>query len=399
MSQVTYGGTFENKGINLAQQSHTTETSRTTASLNKRLPSCRKTISIMQFFRNIFSKNTYSFLNLSKEVIIALILIFIPLFYPKTSNAGFLSFFSDVAGGKASAKTIDDGLDAPNSQNMPLLKAVANHNPHPSLALNEPVLASENVLLAEIGPSGTILEIEEEINTRISLYIVRSGDTLSESASMFDVSVNTILWANNLSRGSALKEGQTLIILPITGIQHKVKKGETIKGIVLKYSANLEEVLMYNDLTLGSPLAEGGTVIIPDAEPTAVAKPKIPAKSTLAVKSNYYIRPIVGGRKSQGIHGHNGIDLAAPVGTPIYAAAGGTVIASMENGAWNGGYGTYVIISHSNGTQTLYSHNQVNLVSIGERVEKGAMIGKIGMTGKTTGPHVHFEIRGAINPF
>jgi murein DD-endopeptidase MepM/ murein hydrolase activator NlpD len=85
----------------------------------------------------------------------------------------------------------------------------------------------------------------------------------------------------------------------------------------------------------------------------------------------YYMRPIIGGRKSQGIHGHNGVDLAAPVGTPIYAAAGGSVIVSIANGGWNGGYGNYVVISHPNGTQTLYAHNSANLVSVGDKVSRG----------------------------
>ncbi|MDP3962453.1 MAG: M23 family metallopeptidase [bacterium] len=356
----------------------------------------------MQFFSYIFSRKTFSFINLSKEVVIALILISLPVFYPRTANAGLFSFLSGVAGGKASAD-IQKQDDVPNSQTMPILKAVVNSNPHPKFALNEPILISENTLLAEIGPSGTISEIEDMPNTQISLYIVRSGDTLSEIASMFDVSVNTIVWANNLGRNPIIKEGQTLVILPITGIQHTVKRGDTIKGIVGKYKGNLEEVLQYNNLTLDSVINEGDTITIPDAEPSVEVAPRKNTpkvnNSKNPVASGYYMRPISGGRRSQGIHGNNGVDLAAPIGTPIFASAGGMVIASMSNGGWNGGYGNYVIISHSNGTQTLYSHNSSNLVSVGEKVNKGQQIAKIGITGKTTGPHVHFEIRGAKNPF
>jgi murein DD-endopeptidase MepM/ murein hydrolase activator NlpD len=110
------------------------------------------------------------------------------------------------------------------------------------------------------------------------------------------------------------------------------------------------------------------------------------------------MRPVSGGRESQGLHGYNAVDLAAPVGTPIYAAAEGTVIVSIMGG-WNGGYGNYVVISHPNGTQTLYAHAKETLVIPGQHVEQGQLIAKIGMTGKTTGPHVHFEIRGARNPF
>ena len=343
-------------------------------------------------------------LNLSKEVFIAFLLIIFPVLYPNTAQAGIFSFMSDFAGGTASAKTIES-QSMQNSQNMLVLKAVVNADPNPIDSMSHPILASENALVAEIGPAGTASDIDTMINTEISIYIVREGDTLSEIAEMFDVSVNTIVWANNLNRKQALKEGQTLVILPITGIQHIVKKGDTIKGIVAKYKADLDEVLQYNDLSLNSKIKEGDKIIIPDAEPTSSANTSS-SNSSSSIKGTsapsypgYYMRPISGGRKSQGLHGHNGVDLAAPVGTPIYASAAGTVIASISNGGWNGGYGNYVILSHSNGTQTVYSHNSRNLVVVGQKVAKGDMIAKIGMTGKTTGPHVHFEIRGAKNPF
>jgi murein DD-endopeptidase MepM/ murein hydrolase activator NlpD len=86
------------------------------------------------------------------------------------------------------------------------------------------------------------------------------------------------------------------------------------------------------------------------------------------------------------------------LGTPIRASAAGTVIVS-KTGGWHGGYGNYVIISHSNGTQTLYAHTQKNFVSVGDSVEQGQLIARVGNTGNSTGPHVHFEIRGAKNPF
>jgi murein DD-endopeptidase MepM/ murein hydrolase activator NlpD len=362
----------------------------------------------MQFLRNLFSKNTYSFMNLSKEVFIAILLIILPTFYPNTAQAGIFSFISGLAGDKVSAKMSETDY-SPNSQNMSILKAVVNVNPSPITPNTNPILASENALVAEIGPAGTASDVDNPTNTEISLYAVRSGDTLSEIAQMFDVSINTIIWANDLGKNSTLRQGQTLVILPITGIRYIVKRGDTIKGIVKKYDANLDEVLQYNDLSLNSALVVGDIVMIPDAEPTITA-PAIPssvAKNPTEPLHNatgpsypgYYMRPIVGGRKSQGLHGNNAVDLAASVGTPIYAAAGGTVIASMLNNSWNGGYGNYVIISHPNGTQTLYAHTFTNLVSVGQKVSKGEMIAKIGMTGKTTGPHVHFEIRGARNPF
>lgn len=109
------------------------------------------------------------------------------------------------------------------------------------------------------------------------------------------------------------------------------------------------------------------------------------------------MRPTKGVR-SQGIHGHNGVDIAAPVGTPVWAAADGKVIVA-RSGGWNGGYGSYVVISHSNGTQTLYAHLSRVDVTVGQSVTKGKTIGAMGNTGKSTGPHLHFEVRGGKNPF
>jgi murein DD-endopeptidase MepM/ murein hydrolase activator NlpD len=112
----------------------------------------------------------------------------------------------------------------------------------------------------------------------------------------------------------------------------------------------------------------------------------------------YYIRPVYGGTISQGLHGYNGVDLAAPRGTTIVAAAGGNVIIARGSG-WNGGYGNYVVISHPNGTQTLYAHLNSVATYEGAQVEQGQLIGYSGSTGKSTGPHLHFEVRGAKNPF
>lgn len=325
----------------------------------------------------------------------------------KTANAGLFSTISNfISDKKVSAETIESPISM-NSQNMPLLQAAVNIDPNPHKSDDGILLAYDNALVAEVGPQGTVSEAESKISTEISIYTVREGDTISHIAQMFNVSVNTIIWANELGKNPIIREGQTLVILPITGVRYTVKSGDTIKGIVLRHKANLEEVLQYNDLTLNSLIKVGDIIVIPDAEPTVTSSSKISSsRSTSGLHDangpfypGYYIRPIEGGKKSQGLHGYNAVDLAAPAGTVIRASAGGKVISSISNGGWNGGYGNYVIISHDNGTQTLYAHNQKNFVSIGDTVEQGQMIAKVGNTGKSTGAHVHFEIRGAKNPF
>ncbi|MDB5259589.1 MAG: peptidase family protein [Candidatus Taylorbacteria bacterium] len=344
-----------------------------------------------------------------KEFILSAIVVISPLIYPATAHAGFFSAFGSVFGDFVSAKTQDEPM-VPNLQNMTLLQAATNQDPNPNRTGIPMAVVSGNALVAEISPQATATDVDDEFNTQISTYVVRQGDSLSKIAKLFSVSVNTIIWANDLGSNPTLTQGQTLVILPISGVRHTVKKGENLKTIVSKYKADLNEVLQYNDLAPGVLLAEGDTLIIPDGE-IAVDTSRTPSKKTSPVfRDNpvhdangpdypgYYMRPIVGGHKSQGLHGYNGVDLANPVGSPIYAAAEGTVIVSITGG-WNGGYGNYVVISHSNGTQTLYGHTKENLVVPGEKVEKGQMIARVGLTGKTTGPHVHFEIRGARNPF
>jgi murein DD-endopeptidase MepM/ murein hydrolase activator NlpD len=120
--------------------------------------------------------------------------------------------------------------------------------------------------------------------------------------------------------------------------------------------------------------------------------------SSLPSYPDYYSCPTTG-VLTQGLHGRNSVDIAAPVGTPLLASASGIVTISKSNGTWNGGYGNFVVISHDNGTQTLYAHMRNTVVAPGEKVYQGTKIGYIGVSGMTTGPHVHFEVRGAKNPF
>ena len=226
---------------------------------------------------------------------------------------------------------------------------------------------------------------------------------------MFDVSVNTILWANNLKSARDVQPGDTLIILPISGIEHTVVKGDTLKSLAKKYGADADEIAQYNGLDSAVPLVLGGNLLIPGGEigtpvssiPTSTKRPsKDPYRGGGgAFIAGYFSNPLPGGTLTQGVHGWNAVDIGAARGTPIYAAANGTVIIARTGGGWNGGYGNYIVITHSNGTQTLYAHMRSAIVTSGQAVSAGQLIGYVGMTGHTTGPHLHFEVRGAQNPF
>ena len=278
-----------------------------------------------------------------------------------------------------------------------VLMAPLNFNP---MSTGGAVVAiADGVALESGGGDGeAFVDLGKSGTGQISVYVVHKGDTLSGIAKMFGVSANTLVWANDI-KGGLIKDGQELVILPISGVRHVVKSGDTLKSLATKYKADFNDILLYNDLASDAKIKAGDIVIIPDgviATQSSIASGS--QTQSYPTYAGYYLRPIVGGRKSQGIHGHNGVDLAAPIGTPILASAAGKVIVS-RTGGWGGGYGTYVVISHANGTQTLYAHMSANYASVGQQVEQGQLIGTIGMTGKTSGPHVHFEVRGAKNPF
>lgn len=220
---------------------------------------------------------------------------------------------------------------------------------------------------------------------------------------MFDVSVNTIIWANNLKNTKDVRPGDTLIILPVSGVEHKIVKGDTLKSLAKKYGADAGEIAQYNGLDLTDPLVVGSTVIIPGGEISAPApvkrQPTSPYSGGGSFLTGYFSNPLPGGIITQGLHGGNGIDIGAARGTPVRSSANGIIIVARTNGGWNGGYGNYIVITHGNGTQTLYSHLRSGIVSSGQEVSSGQVIGYVGATGKATGPHLHFEVRGAQNPF
>ena len=319
---------------------------------------------------------------------------------PMSAEAGVFSFFTALtAKGEKVSKEI-----SVNSQNMPILQAVAS--PDPTFARGGgDITISGDALLPDVGPLGTQADIEDENNSggQISIYVVRNGDTLGGIGKMFGVSVNTIIWANDL-RGGAISPGQKLIILPVSGIQHTVKKGDTVSTVAKKYKVDVGEILAFNGLSEGTDLSVGDVLIIPDGEgePIKPATPRARVRGVSGVPDyiGYYMRPISyeEGHRTQGLHGYNGIDIGASPGTPVRAAASGDVIIGRVTG-WNGGYGRYVVISHGNGTQTLYGHMSGVVAQEGWHVTQGQIIGYVGNTGRSTGPHLHFETRGAKNPF
>ena len=290
-----------------------------------------------------------------------------------------------------------------NVQNVPLLESTPNPNAQVSIGGSEIKIVDDSALYPETGNGSSVSLTPSDFakgNDKISTYVVQEGDTISQIAEMFQVSTNTIRWGNDIDTQGVIQPGQRLVILPINGVRHTVDEGETLKSIAKKYEGDIDEILRFNELTSSSEIAVGDVIIIPNGEvhtpAPAVSSGGSYAKATISA-DGYFINPVPGSIITQYLHGYNAVDLGAGVGTPIVAAASGEVIVSKQGG-WNGGYGNYLVIKHANGTQTLYSHNSSNSVYVGQYIEQGELIGYVGQTGRATGPHLHFEVRGASNP-
>lgn len=340
------------------------------------------------------------------------------LLAPLQASAGLLSLFTTEA--SAEVYTAPEVRD--NSQTMALLSPNLATIPvftrgkdkkEEILGSDETInIVSDSALVAIATPKSAKAALvdtgEGELPVdQISVYVVREGDTVAAIAEMYDVSSNTILWANDLKKGQKLKTGDTLIILPVDGVKHVVAKGQTLQSIAKLYKVEVSDITDFNGLDADSKLSLGEELIIPDGVLAPDTAPKITPKSSSTKKfatgtvknaAGYFINPVPGlSRRSQGLHNNNrAVDLAAPTGTDIFASASGKVI--IARNGYNGGYGNMIIIEHPNGTKTLYAHLSRIMTSTGANVSQGERIGLVGNTGRSTGPHLHFEVHNAKNP-
>jgi murein DD-endopeptidase MepM/ murein hydrolase activator NlpD len=255
--------------------------------------------------------------------------------------------------------------------------------------------------------TSTLISAKPESEVRT--YAVQPGDTISTIAEKFGVSVDTIRWENNLESVKAIKVGQKLRILPVSGVLHKVTRGETIYSIAKKYQVDAQAIVNWpynsfaNDETFG--LAVGQELTVPDGiKPKEI--PSVPRFYAQApgggaiTATGQFVWP-TGGKITQNPSWyHMALDIANKDAPAIVAADSGKVTVS----GWVSpvAYGNHVIIDHGNGYVTLYGHMSQVYVSTGQSVSKGMTIGKMGSTGRSTGTHLHFEIRlkGVLqNPF
>lgn len=249
-----------------------------------------------------------------------------------------------------------------------------------------------------------LTEESEKPRSEILDYTVQSGDTLAAIGEKFGVSVDTIRWANDsVKTKDSVKPGQVLKIPPVTGIVHQVKSGETIYSIAKKYDAEAQSIVDFpfntftNDETFA--LAVGQTLVIPHGvmpkeqpwSPTsAIARRTTPDAGAVSA-TGVWIWPAAGRITQPWYSWHKGVDIANKGGGSILAADSGKIVVA----GWpdNYGYGNRVVVDHGNGYQTLYAHMSKISVTVGQTVKRGDVLGQMGSTGRSTGTHLHFEIR------
>lgn len=229
-------------------------------------------------------------------------------------------------------------------------------------------------------------------------YTVQAGDTIQSIAAQFDLDPTTIMWANPAVEDAPdlLRIGQEIVVLPIDGVYHRVEEGDTLASIAEAYDVERRTIVacVHNHLDwTDQDIDVGDALIVPGGE-----KPYEPRKVTA------YAGPVPEGARGTGAfqwpvlgtitqgywYGHRAIDIGAPTGSAVVATDGGFV----SFAGWTDvGYGYLIVVDHANGFSTYYAHLSNIYVVVGQELRRGQVIGAVGNTGNSTGPHLHFEVR------
>jgi murein DD-endopeptidase MepM/ murein hydrolase activator NlpD len=223
-------------------------------------------------------------------------------------------------------------------------------------------------------------------------YTVQRGDTISGLSVRFGLkNISTLIGANNISNVREIYSGQKLTVPSLDGLKYTVEKTDTLASLSARYNITVEDLLDVNDLATETLLA-GQAIFVPGAELDSTTLRRAlgelfasPLRGSYRLTSGFGYRkdPFTGVKQH-----HNGLDMAAPLGTPVRSTMSGRVVTT----AWSNIYGNYIIINHGNGYQTLYGHLSKIQVRKDQAVNQGSQIGLVGSTGYSTGPHLHFTV-------
>jgi len=232
-----------------------------------------------------------------------------------------------------------------------------------------------------------------DVRALLGSYTVKSGDTISKIAARFGLASTTIYWANKavITDPTRLHIGQTFLIPPMDGLIVKVGPKDTLTSLAAKYGIAAQDIVDANNLPEATVVL-GEAVIIPGASGGPIPKPKVVKSSSGAVPTSGWRWPVGGDNYVSQFFwsGHHAIDIAAPYGTPVYAAAAGTVVYAGWR-SYTGG-GNVIWVREGAKLYTTYNHLSYWAVRAGQTIRAGQVIGRVGTSGVTTGPHLHFEV-------
>jgi murein DD-endopeptidase MepM/ murein hydrolase activator NlpD len=240
----------------------------------------------------------------------------------------------------------------------------------------------------------------ERDRLEVVTYTVQTNDNIYAIAQGFGVDPQTVLWANPSVEKSPdlLSVGQELVIPPVDGVYYTVQAGDTVDKLAKQYQTSVEEIVSFTANELEEPpyiLTAGQKLMLPGGKKKIVPSNYYPLTRVYttpagAAKGTGRFAWPTRGVLTQGYwSGHLGIDIGNVTGTPIYAADDGYIVLAGQD-TW--GYGNQVLIDHGNGFLTRYAHLHRIHVKAGASVKKGQQIGLMGSTGRSTGPHLHFEV-------
>jgi murein DD-endopeptidase MepM/ murein hydrolase activator NlpD len=281
--------------------------------------------------------------------------------------------------------------------------ARADASPADAVAASIAAVPSDDIARAQIAPRGVVAGTRSPTTVAaqearpIIVRTIAKEDTLSSMANYYDISLEALAYANGIGQeDETLWIGHELVIPPGEGALYKVKEGDTVDEIASRFKVEAAAIMSFNRMYFEPEhFGIGQTIFVPGAALPALKRTErsksiaIPSNAQLPARTGRLAWPVKGVLTQYYWWGHTGVDIAAPYGSGIGASDDGIVVATGPVAVG----GLRVCVQHAGGLQTCYYHTSAVYVSPGQTVARGQLIAAIGLTGVTTGPHVHWELK------